>query len=225
MIRTNSVKLTTIPALAYRQKYPSGGSGIVIIRADETQPGIAAISKTSGEPIISDNTPADSYPKEAFEEAMKLTVGMPYRKQGKPRVVAQDLQKAEEPVVEEIVEEIEPEEATDMDEILESPEYQAILAAYTDKKGKFSYEHINKEMIQFAHSSEMVGRMIAAGDDDDTIRLYIVGTKFRNISGNKDLTDEQVLAIASLLDEASPKGVFKDLNVELRSMKAAQKRA
>ena len=223
MIRTNSVKLSVIPALAYRDKMAKGGSSIVILRADATQPGVATISKTSGEPIISANTPADLYPAEAFEEAIKLTAGMPYHKQGKPKVVAQDLENNEE--LEEVAVEEEPqvEEKHEADSMVDSVEYLAILHAYTDKKGKLSYDHISKEMIQFAHSSEMVGRMIAAGDSDETIRLYIVGTKFRNITGNKDLTDEQVLELAGLLDEVSPKGIFKDLNTEIRAMKASQK--
>ena len=85
MIRTNSVTLTGIPsAIAYRRKAKAGGSAIVIVRADSTQPGIATISKTSGEAIVSDNTPAELFPAEAFAEAIELTAGLPYRKQGKP---------------------------------------------------------------------------------------------------------------------------------------------
>lgn len=34
MIRTNVVKLSVIKGIAYRQKLPAGGSGIVIIRED-----------------------------------------------------------------------------------------------------------------------------------------------------------------------------------------------
>ena len=224
MIRTNSVKLTAIPALAYRQKLSAGDSSIVILRADSTQPGTALISKTSGEPIVSANTPADLFPKEAFAEAMTLTAGMPYHKQGKPKLVAQDL--TDEPEVDLVEDEPEVEEAPkQVINVVDSDEYLAIVKAYTDKSGKFSYDHINKEMIQFAHSSEMVGRMLAAGDSEETIRMYIVGTKFRNISGNKDLTDEEVMAIADLLNEVSPKGVFKDLNKEIRAMMGAAKRA
>ena len=32
MIRTDTVQLTVIPAVAYRQKLTAGGSGIVILR-------------------------------------------------------------------------------------------------------------------------------------------------------------------------------------------------
>lgn len=219
MIRTNSVTLSTLPAVAYRQKFPTGGSGIVIVRSDAPQPGIASISKTSGEPILSPNTSADLYPVEAFEEAIILTARMPYRKLGKPRPVLIDTS-AEEPLPE-----VEDEPIPEVEVVVDSEDYQRLVDAYTDKNGKLSYQLLNKELIQFAHSSEMVDRMLDAGDSDDAIRLYIVGTKFRNVTGNKDLTDEQVQKLADLLDEVSPKGVFKDLNAELRSMKAARKRS
>ena len=86
MIRTDTVDLTVIKAVAFRQKLMSGGSGITILRYDMDQPGIASISKTSGEPIPTDNTPADVYPAEAFREAIKLTAGMPYKKRGGVRL-------------------------------------------------------------------------------------------------------------------------------------------
>ena len=209
MIRTSSVKLTTLPAVAYREKLAKGGSGIVIVRSDATQPGIASISKTSGEPIPSANTSADLYPVEAFKEAMELTAGMPYRKQGKPK-----------PVLIEVPEE----EVPEIEVVVDSSEYQKLVDAYTDKDGRLSYALLNKELIQFAHSSEMVNRMLAAGEDEEAIRLYVVGTKFRNVTGNKDLTDEQVLKMAELLDEVSPKGVFKELNAELRGRLGERKR-
>lgn len=219
MIRTNSVKLSVIPALAYRQKLTAGGSSIVILRADEPAPGIATISKSSGEPIISKNTNANAYPAEAFREAMELTAGMPYRKQGKPRVIAQELNVAEE-VVEALAEEPVPEAEV----VVDSADYQTIADAYTDKNGKFSYTLLNKDLIQTAHSSEMVSRMLAAGESEETIRLFVVGNRFRAITGNKNLTDEQVLKIAELLNETSPKGIFKDFNADLRSQMSASKR-
>ena len=220
MIRTNTVTLSVVPALAYRQKLTSGGSGIVIVRADQTQPGVASISKTSGEPILAANSPSDVYPIEAFAEAIELTAGMPYRKQGKPRIVAQDLQQVE------VIDEAEgPEEAVpEAEVVVDSAEYQAIVDAYTDKKGRLSYDLLNKELIQLAHDSEMVQRMLVAGDSEDQIRLFVVGNRFRAITGNRDLSDEQVLKMAELLDEVSPKGVFKEFNAKLRTWMGESKR-
>ena len=202
MIRTSSVKLTTLPAVAYREKLAKGGSGIVIVRSDATQPGIASISKTSGEPIPSANTSADLYPVEAFKEAMELTAGMPYRKQGKPK-----------PVLIEVPEE----EVPEIEVVVDSSEYQAVVDAYTDKSGKLSYALLNKDLIQFVHRSSVARRMIAAGEPEEAIRAYAVGAKFRTIAGNGDLTDGQALKMAELLDEVSPKGVFKELNAEIRA--------
>lgn len=215
MIRTNSVSLTTLPsAIAYRRKGASGDSALVILRADATQPGIATISKTSGKPIVAAHIPADLYPEEAFEEAIELTAGLPYRKQGKPAApkasedveldVAEDVE--EEPVAEEVV------------VVVDSDEYQRLLDTYTTKEGKLSYDLMNKEMIQFAHKSEMVARMVAAGDPEEAILTYIVGTKFRNATGNHELDDEQVAALAALIDEVSPRGAFRELKRRIRAM-------
>ena len=80
MIRTDTVSLTVIPAVAFRQKLKQGGSGIVILRPEARQPGIASISRTSGDPIINQQTDQKLFPEEAFKEAMRLTLGLPYRK-------------------------------------------------------------------------------------------------------------------------------------------------
>ena len=212
MIRTNVVKLTSIKGIAFRQKLLSGGSGIVIMREDSAQPGIASISKTSGDPILTANTSKKLFPLEAFKEAISLTAGMPYRKQGKVQLKSE--LPAEEPVTEEQVEE---------EVVVDSAEYEKIVEKYTDKNGRLSYELLNKDMIKFAHSSSKVRKMVEDGESVEAIRLYAVGTKFRNVAGNPDLTDKQVLKMVELLDEVSPKGVFKEFNDELRKMKAAAK--
>lgn len=216
MIRTSSVTLTSLPAaIAYRRKGTSGDAAIVIVRADEPQPGIATISKTSGEPIISANTPADVYPAEAFAEAMTLTAGMPYRKQGKPAAPGLMPTEAEpEPEVEE------PEAV-----VINTAEYQALLATFTDKNGKFSYALLNKELIQLAHRSVMVSGMLGDGASEQEIFDYVVGTRFRDITGNKDLTDAQVAAMAELIDEIDVKGAFKEFKRDIRAMLSEAKRA
>ena len=215
MIRTNVVTLTSMKGVAYRQKLKSGGSGIVILREDVEQPGIASISKKTGEPILSDNTSKKLYPVEAFKEAIELTAGLPYRKQGGVQLKGEKVIAVEEPAAEEPVEE---------EVIVDSEEYAKIVEKYTDKNSKLSYDLLNKDMIKFAHSSSTVRRMVEEDASVDEIRLYTVGTKFRNITGNPDLTDAQVLKMVELLDEVSPKGVFKEFNDEIRKMKAAAKK-
>ena len=207
MIRTNAVTLSVINGVAYRRKLPSGGSGIVILREGASQPGIASISKTSGEAILTANTPKKLYPPEAFEEAMSLTAGMPYKKQGAVQLKGTPA-KEEEPAP---AEEILPEEV-----IVDSAEYQKIVEKYTDKNGRLSYALLNKDMIKFAQSSSVVRKMIADRAEEDEIRTYSLGMKFRTITKNDKLTDAQVQKMVDLLDEVSPKGVLKEFNGEIR---------
>ncbi len=215
MIRTDVVDLTVIAAVAYRQKLNAGGSGIVILREDTAQPGIASISKTSGEPIPTVNTPAEMYPAEAFREAITLTAGLPYKKRGAVKLAS--AAKAATNVEEESA----PEE---VEVVVDSAEYQKIVDRYTDRSGKLSYALLNKDMIRFLHASSVSRRMIAEGAKAEEIRMYAAATKFRNVSGNRELTEAQVGKVIELLDEVSPRGVFKEFNDEIRrALKDAKK--
>ena len=209
MLRTKSVKLTTIPAMAFRIKTPSGPS-ITIQRADQEQPGIASVSKTSGKPVISANTNLKYYPEEAFEEAIKLTNGLTYKKQKGIKVTKEMVKEKKEKPVEEV--------------IIDTEEYHKIVDQYCDKNGKLSYDLINKDFIKFAKSSSVVKDMIAEGATAAKVRNYVVANKIRNITGNHQLDDKQVKAMVSLLDETYAKGVFKDLNSEIRRMLSVNKK-
>ncbi len=214
MIRTNVVELTVIPAFAYRQKLQAGGSGIVILRKDADQPGLASISTKTGEPIPAKNTPKKLYPDEAFKEAMELTRGMPYKKQGNVVLNKEKLKEVKEDVKEETAEEI----------LVNSEDYQKIVDHYTDKNGKLSYDLLNKDMIRFLHSSSIARRLVGEMATPAKIRLYTTGTKFRNITGNHDMSDKEVKQIIEMLDEVYPKGVLKDFNEEVKkSLKGAKK--
>lgn len=215
MIRTETVQLTVIPAVAFRQKLPTGGAGVSILRYDVEQPGVASISKTSGKAIPAANTPAELYPEAAFAEAIAMTAGMPYTRRGSVKldrqaVVACPPEDAEEPAAEEI--------------LVDSADYQKIVDAYTDKSGKLSCELLNKDLIRFSHASRTVKGMIAEGDSQKKVRAYILHSKFQTVTGNKRLTEDQAVKMGELLDEVSPKSVFKALNAELRKQSAAQKR-
>ena len=66
-------------------------------------------------------------------------------------------------------------------------------------------------------------KMLVDGERVESLRLYIIRTKFWSITVDPKLTDAQILMITGLLDEVSPKGVFKELNGEIRkSLKAAK---
>ena len=108
--------------------------------------------------------------------------------------------------------------------IIDSAEYQKILDKYEDKNGKLSYDLINKDFIKFAKSSSVVRDLAAEGATARKIHNYVVANKIRNITGNQDLTDKQVKRMVELLNEAYPKGVFKELDAEIRKMVKANKR-
>ena len=213
MLRTKSVKLSVIPATAFRVKLNDGPS-ITIQRADYEQPGIASISRTSGEAIPSANTNVKKYPPEAFEEALRLTSGLPYKKQSgkrKAEKVSMDMFKQEKENVEEEI-------------IIDSEEYLKIVDKYSDKNGKLSYDLINKDFIKFAKSSSVVRKMIEETTTAGKVKNYVVTHKFRNITGNDKLSDKQIKKMVELLDETYPKGIFKELQAEIRRMLKANKK-
>ena len=214
MIRTKAVKLSVIPAIAFRQKLQAGGSGITILRSDVKQPGIASISNSTGEAIPNKQTDLQKYPLEAFKEAMDLTRGLPYKKQKNV--------KADEKI---FMEEHKDDDKLPEEEIIiDSAEYQKIIDRYSDKSGKLSYDLMNKDFIRFAKSSSVVRDMIAEGKKEAPIRNYIISNKIKNITGNDKLSSKELKKIVELLDEVSPKGVYKELNNEIRRMLSANKK-
>ena len=214
MIRTKAVKLSVIPAIAFRQKISSGGSGVTLIRNDTRQPGIASISRSSGEAIPNKQTDLKKYPMEAFAEALELTKGLPYKKQKGV--------KADEKLFMEEHKEFDVFEEEEV--IIDSAEYQKIIDRYSDKNGKLSYELMNKDFIKFLKSSSVVRDMVAEGKSAAAIRNYVISNKIRNITGNDKLTSKQLKKIVELLDEVSPKGVYKELDSEIRKMLTANKK-
>ncbi|TVP43001.1 MAG: hypothetical protein EA345_17695 [Halomonas sp.] len=208
MIRTMMVELSTLEAAAYRQKLRGGHSGIVIMRFDTEQPGLATVDRKTGEPDPSHNTDLKLFPLEAFKEALELTSGMPYSRRGKVKLSGE---KEDASAQEETAEEL----AT-----VDSAEYEAIVKAYTNRKGELSYELINKDFIQFAKSSKTISDMVANHASVDDIRDHVVKVKLESITGNRDLTVAQTQRIVEMLDEVSPRNVFKELNDEIRKMLA-----
>ena len=211
MIRTAVVKLETMPALAYRQRLGAGDVGIVIVKPGVSQPGLATLSKNTGEAIPSKNTPAAEFPAEAFAEAVAKTAGLPWKKLGTVKASAEDFAPEPEPAAE-------PEPV-----VVEEYVYQDLVDAYTDASGKFSYALFNKALIQLAHRSSVVKRMLAEGASVAELRDYVVGAKVRGITKNDKLSADEVAAIVDVLDALEPKGVLKELNAELRRMQAKAK--
>ncbi|MBE9203304.1 hypothetical protein IQ218_07390 [Synechocystis salina LEGE 06099] len=216
MIRTKLVELSTIEAVAYRQKLrdPSK-SGVVILRYDTDQPGLATINKASGEPDLAANVPADLFPVDAFREALELTSGLPYSKRGKVRLTATTTTS----VPTNMPDAAEDDAPEDLETVC-SQEYEAIVAAYTNKKGELSYDLLNKDFIQFANSSKIVSNMVAEKASEEDIRNHIVKVKLEALTNNRELSMGQTKLIVEMLDAVSPKGVFRELNAEIRRMLA-----
>lgn len=208
MIRTPLVELTTIPAIAFRRKLRGGKSGLVIQRFDTAQPGLALVNRSDGSPDIAANTPKGPFPEAAFVEAMERTQGLPYNQRGAVRLGAA-------PETPEEVEETEAEIAT-----VSSQEYAAIVDAFTDKRGVLSYDLLNRDFLKFAKSSKVVSRMVSEGAGLDAIKAQVLRARFERLTGNRQLTDAQIAAIVEMLDEVSPRHVFKTLDDELRKMLA-----
>ena len=75
---------------------------------------------------------------------------------------------------------------------------------------------VRKDLIKFINSSSVARKMIADKASLEDIRTYAAGSKFRSITGNHNMTDDQVNKMAELLDDVSPRCIFKEFNDELR---------
>ena len=111
VIRTKAVELTVIPAIAYKHKLASGGAGLKILRLDCTETAVCSIDKRTGELVPYGKIDETVFPYEAFEEALDLTIGLPYSARGtiKITVISDNEEMPEEEVIVE-VEIVEPEE-------------------------------------------------------------------------------------------------------------------
>jgi len=222
VIRTRLVELSVLEAVAYRQKLRGGQSGVVILRHDCAQPGLALLNHQSGEPDPAANVPADLYPIEAFREALELTSGLPYSSRGPVRspaaVAVADAGStgvAAQSTILEAEEAPEAEVATVM-----GADYQAIVKAYTNKKGEISYDLLNKALIQAARSNPYVADLVARKTGEQEIVDHVVKANFEAVTGNRAISLAEVHAILEMLDAVSPRSVLAELCSEIRRMLA-----
>lgn len=221
VIRTRLVELSTLEAVAYRQKLRGGQSGVVILRHDCAQPGLALLNHQSGEPDLAANVPADLYPIEAFREALELTSGLPYSSRGpvrSPAAVAGAGSTGDSPQQSAIL----ASEDTPEAELatVNGADYQAIVKAYTNNKGELSYELLNKALIQAARSNPYVADLAARKASEQEISDHVVKANFESVTGNRAISLAEVHAILELLDAVSPRSVLAELRGEIRSMLA-----
>ena len=222
VIRTRLVELSTLEAVAYRQKLRGGQSGVVILRPDTAQPGLALLNHQSGQPEPAANTPAALYPLEAFQEALELTSGLPYSSRGpvrSPGAVTSAPVAAAASSPDAAPELAEEPSSADLATV-NSADYQAIVKAYTNKKGEISYELLNKALIQAARCNPYVAEMVGRKATLEEIRDHVVKANFEAVTGNRSLSLAEVHRILELLDEVSPRSVLRDFNEDLRKMLA-----
>jgi len=214
IIRTTAVELTTIPAIAYKQKLSAGGSGIKILRMDVEKTAVCTIDRRRGDCVPYGKIDEDLFPMEAFDEALELLIGLPYSSRGNINIKEVTAQ------VEDVVEEA-PEEQIDM---TLSTEYKAIVERYSDEKGRMNYQLMNKEFIQFASKSKTVADLVAKNATQEEILTFIVKSRATFIAGVKEsLDDNSVLLLIETLDEINPRSAFKELKAYINRMLAKNK--
>ena len=220
VIRTRLVELSSLEAVAYRQKLRGGQAGVVILRHDSAQPGLALLNRHSGEADLAAHTPADLFPPEAFQEALELTAGLPYSSRGPVRSPAAvpGAAVAETPAAAAVPSPLDEEHTAEEIATVNSADYAAIVKAYTNKKGEISYELLNKTLIQAARSNPYVAEMVARKATLEEIRDHVLKANFEAVTANRALGLAEVHRIVELLDDVSPRSVLRELNEDLRKM-------
>ena len=215
IIRTTAVELAAIPAIAYKQKLASGGAGIKIQRLDTEAMAMFTIDRRSGEALPYGSVDEVLFPDEAVYEAKELTAGLPYTARGKIKITVFAGPKEEEDVTDADT------EAVDM---VDSPEYLALTGRYAGANGKLNYQLMNKDFIQFASRSTIVGQMVAERASEQEILDYIVAARAAFLCGEKEpLGPAETAALIETLDEIDPRSAFKELRLHLRRVMSKTK--
>lgn len=215
IIRTPAVELTAIPAVAYKQKLASGGSGLKILRLDQDASAVFTIDRRTGDSAPYGKVDSELFPDTAVDEALEATSGLPYSSRGKIRITSFELPAEEEDVQEDDTEKI---------DMVGSDEYKAIVDRYSDEKGKMNYQLMNKDFIQFAAGSKVVASMVADKADPKDILHFIVKSRATLIANKKEsLSDKEIDALIETLDEIDPRSAFKELNNYIRRLLARRK--
>ena len=212
IIRTTAVELSLIPAIAYKQKLSSAGAGLKIFRLDRDATAVFTIDKRTGDGIPYGAYDPSLFPDDAVNEAMELTLGLPYTARGKLKITVFEVPEDADDVIETEIEKV---------DMVNSPEYKALIERYSDEKGKINYQLMNKDYIQFASRSKFVADMVAAKANADDILVYIVNTMVTQLtSSKKTMSLDDTNALIETLDEIDPRSAFKELKAHIRRMLA-----
>ena len=216
IIRTRATELTTIPAVAYKQKLASGGAGVKLMRIDREETAVATIDKRTGEPVHYGIVDESLFPYEAFEEAVDLLEGLPYSARGKLKINVTDAPDAGD---------IDADGTPEKINMVDSDEYLAIIERYCDENNKLNYQLMNKDFIQFAAKSKVVSTKIDSRASVEEIMVFVVKSRAAMIAGKKEsLPDDLAKALIETLDEIDPRSAFKELAVYIRRMQGKNKK-
>ena len=214
IIRTKVTELSSIPAMAYKMKLASGGSGIKIHRTDRDETAFAVIDKRTGEALPDARTDKDSFPPEAFEEAFELLTGLPFSSRGRVKVSISDATEADANELE--IPEDAPADAK-ASCMVDSDEFIALTGMFTDINGKMNYTLMNKQFIQFASKSKTVSDMVGKKDSVEAILTHIIKNRAAYFAGKRDsLSDEDTQALIDTIEEIDPRSAFKELKLHIR---------
>ena len=208
MIRTDTVQLTSIKGLAFKQKLIAGGAGITILTPVDKA--VFTINKRDGSCVPYGKVATEIFTKTVISEALEATKGLPYRRLGTITKVYDDIHSDETPA------ELDIEDEKAAIDVLASAEYKEFIAQYTDKNGKFSYQLMNKECIQFAARSSVVKRMLDEKNSADKIVRYIVKSKAADLARSKGMEDDMLTAFIDTFDSMNTRSAFKELKAYLR---------
>ena len=217
IIRSKVVELENFPAVAYKVKLKQGGSGIKLHRTDCDETAFAQIDKRSGEPILPKNIDAALFTTEIFEEANELLLGQPYSSRGKVKVQVTD--SAHEDEIEVPEDEAPGCHADEGANAVDSEEFIALSAMYSDENGKMNYKLLNKQFIQFASRNKKVTELISQRATEEEILLSIIKNRAAFFAGKRDnLEDKQAQALIEAIEEIDPRSAFKELKLHIRKM-------
>ncbi|MCL1816919.1 MAG: hypothetical protein FWG43_04890 [Clostridiales bacterium] len=219
MIRTEAVQLTSINGIGYKQKLVAGGAGITIVTSEGKA--VFTVNKRDGLCVPYGQVDEKVFTATVTEEVLNLTRGLPYKKLDIASKVSSD----DSPIKHTAEVEMEvKEDDKDAIEVVESIEYKEFIAQYTDKADKFSYQLMNKDLIQFAAKSTIVGKMIVEKTEIETIIRYIIRSKAANLAGNNGMEDNLLTAFIETFDSMNTRSAFKELNAYLRGELSKGKR-
>ena len=208
MIRTETVLIPSIRGVAFKQKLASGGAGITIITPDDRA--VFTINKRDGTCVPYGQVNSEVFSQSIIDETLELTRGLPYKRLGVVSKVYEDNHCDEGSIEQEV------EDARIEIDVVASAEYKAFLSKYTDKKDKFSYQLMNKDLMQFAAKSSIVRKMLAEKAEVDDLVRYIIKSKAADLSRNKGMDNETLNVFIDTFDSMDTRSAFKELRAYLR---------